>query len=222
MTRRLIGILACLGLAGASCDSGGLIFRDSGATDSNPSDTSPSPDQDAIPDLGVPEIPDAVEDDAAADLPVPDTGPEVTVTPQPYIPARSFRLEPAGREGDALIVHVIARGFDPVFGIALRVEWDPEVLGLTDATQEPVFGDEGTAAIYRAAEVRPGSLALAWAFLGSKKEAPLSGDVRLATLKLRVLKTASSPIAFFAPRCLVLTRRLEKVESVYLSAVVAP
>ncbi len=224
MTRRLVGMLACLGLAVASCDSGGVIPRDVGATDADAPDATSSVDSEVMADPGALEVPDAAGggDDAATDLLAPDLGPEVGVTPQPYIPAKSFRLEPAGREGDALVIHVVARDFDALFGVALRVEWDPEVLALADVGQERVFGDQGTAAIYRAGEVRPGSLALVWAFLGSKKEAPLTGDVRLATLKLRVLKAASSPIAFFEPRCLVLTRRLDKVEAVYLSAIVSP
>lgn len=215
---------AFLALAWAACDSGGVVPRDAGAVDPASSDIAPAFDPGLPGDAEEPGTAETVVDDVAIpeDVPPPDVGPEVTIHPRPYFPARSFRLEPAGREGGALVVHVVARDFDALFGVALRIEWDPEVLVLRGTALDPVFGEAGTEAIYKVAEVRPGSLALAWAFLGSKKEAPLTGDVRMATLKFGVVKAAPSSIGFFAPRCLALTRRLEKVESAYLSAVVAP
>lgn len=222
MTRFLL--MSIVVLAWTSCDSGGAVERDLGADDASSSDGGSDPRPDGAIEVEEPGLPDTPADYTTPpdDTPPSDTGPEATVSPRPYIPAKSFRLEPAGWEGDAIVVHVVARDFDSLFGVALRIEWNPEVLVLRDAVLDPVFGDAGSSAIYKTAEVRLGSLALAWAFLGSKKEVPLTGDVRLATLKFGVVKAGSSPIAFFTPRCLALTRRLEKVESVYLSATVSP
>ncbi len=215
---------AFLALVWLSCDSGGVVPRDAGPVDTVSPDIGPAVDSGIPGDAEEPGAFEVVADDVAIpeDVPPLDVGPEVTIQARPYFPARSFRLEPAGRQGDALLVHVVARDFDALFGVALRVEWDPEVLVLRDTALDPVFGEAGTAAIYKVAEVRPGSLALAWAGLGSKTEVPLTGDVRLATLTFGVVKAASSSITFYVPRCLALTRRLDKVESAYLSAVVTP
>lgn len=221
MTRGMMVLVACLSLAWAACDSGGVISRDVFAPDAASPDEGPGLVVDTLEDPGVAESLDVTLDDPLFDTPVADAGPEVTVIPRPYIPAKSFRLEPAGWEGEYLVVHLVARDFGAIFGVALRVEWDPSVLVLQDASLEPVFGEEGKAAIYRAAEVRPGSLAMAWALLGSKEFA-ISKDVRFATLKFAVQRPTFSEIAFFEPRCLVLTRRLDKVAAVYLSAVVSP
>lgn len=221
MTRT--GLLVLAAIAWTSCDSGGVIVWDTNASDA--ALDGPSPSETDPPPVGGDTPTDAAANDdlpPSDPWPQPEVGPEVALNPIPYIPPRSFRIEPAGRDGDSLLVHVVARDLPAVFGIALRIEWDPEVLHLRETMLEPVFGENGSSAIYKAAEVQPGSLALAWSFLGSKKEAPLSGDVRLATLKLGVVRAGTTSITFFGPRCLVLTRRLDRVESVYLSAVASP
>ncbi len=217
-------VVVMLVVSWVSCDSGGVVPRDTTAPDEVVADEGFLSDQEAWPDMEDHQVDEAWTGDTVSpdDSALPDMGPEVTMVPQPYIPAKSFRLEPAGREGDALVVHVVAHEFPALFGVALRVEWDPSVLDLRETSIVPVFGEEEGTAVSRAALVRPGSLALAWAFLGSKQEAPLPADTRMATLTFGVLRPASSPLSFFAPRCLVLTRRLDRVEAVYLGAQVAP
>ena len=212
-------VIAIAALGG--CDSGGFSFRDpsGGAADAPADRVSDGFDADAAIETRLDDAPDGTSEEIAAADGAVDTGLEVRLQPQPYIPARSFRFEFARRDGDTLEVQLIARDLGAVFGIALRVEWDPTVLSLADATMAPLFGEQQ--AVYRTAEVRPGSLALAGAFLGSKQETSLDGDVVVATLKLRVQAAGSSPLAFFEPRCLVLTRRLEKVDAVFLPATVA-
>ena len=209
-----IAVLASLGFLPALAG-----FPSSGGT------TSPAAD------LGL-EVPETVEAeaepdeagfDSLADAPaeVPEL-PHDTVIPVPYIPAGSVRFEPGGREGDLVLVNVVARSFDAVSGIALRVEWDAGLLELAETVPEPLFGAQDQDAVYRAAELRPGQLALGMAVLGSGGEKALVDDVKVATLKFRVRKAAPAGLSFFAPRCLLVHGRLEKIEVTYLNATVYP
>lgn len=200
-----------------SCDSGGVIYRDAGQ-DIMGDDGAELVTQEASDPAWAEAIPETEEVGAVQDSDLAD-GPEVMISLQPYIPAKSFRIEPAGWDGDSFLVAVVARDFEAIFGVALRVEWDADVLRLEDVTLEPIFGEQDV--IYKAAEVRPGSLTMVWSHIGAKKEAKLESDKKMATLKFSVKKLAPTNIGFFVPRCLVLTRRLDKVEAIYIPALVA-
>ena len=193
-----------------ACDSGGVKLRSEPASD-------------------VPDVPGAdLASDPATDVPAdatPDVRPDVLhdalVTP-PWFPAKSIRLELAGRDKDVFLVNVVARSFDAVFGLALRLELDPQRIEFVDAVPEPLFGPEGPGAVYRAAQVRPGSLAVGMAYLGPQSERALKDDVKVATVKLRARVAEPSEIRFFDRRCLVVDRRLQKIETLYLGAILNP
>ncbi len=213
----LAAVLALLPAAMAGCGTKSLCATDPGTT----------------ADVAAPDVPGADADDGAppgdgvqADVPVEATGDDVahdTVQPASYVPARSFRFRGAGREGQAFKVEVVARDFDAVFGLALRVEWDPASLALVSATPQAIFGAEADGAgVYRAAEVRPGSLALGLAHLYYLANEPLEGDVVVATLLLEPLDGRPADLAFFAPRCLVLDGDRSPIEASYLPAILNP
>lgn len=200
---------------GAACTDGGAIAvgpEGPGATDA----FDPGP--------GMPE--DAAETDAAdavaRDLPAQDdAGPGMLVTP-PLIPPMSFRFAAAGQTDGLWRIDVVARDFPDVFGMALRVEFEPATFAFEGADVAPVFGAEEEGAIYRQAEVRPGSVTLALSHLSFVSETPLEGDQVVATLSLRPLTGAPGELTFFAPRSLVLTRRLESLSATFLPATLHP
>ena len=182
-------------------------------------------------------VPDALEADESAvaaeiapeaggtELPLVDSGHDSQdqgpqVLPSPYIPAKTIRIEGAGRDGSNIAVALIARDFPEIYGIALRVEWDPALLQVVDVSIAPLFGTDG---VYRFAEVRPGSLTIGMAHAMFNKLTALTGDKTIATLKFKPLSSAPASLTFFEPRCLWVADRLEKVEQVtYLGATVQP
>jgi hypothetical protein len=118
---------------------------------------------------------------------------------------------------------VIARSLGTIFGVALRVEWDASAFERVESKVQEVMGTEDSGiAIYRDGEVRPGSLAVAASHLTNLAETDLDGDVILATLSLRSLNGEPSRLSFFEPRCLVLTRRLDRVATTYHGANLVP
>ena len=171
--------------------------------------------------------PDGAPDTASVDGDADSVGADATLVDTvqqiPFIPASSFRFEMAGRDGDALLIDVIGRDVPAVFGIALRIEWDPAAAQLLNTSLEKLFGDD-TAAVYRSALLRPGSLTLGMAYLGVKKDSAraLDGDVKVATLKMKPAASAPFVLSFFGPRCLLVTRYLGKVEATWLSATAYP
>lgn len=216
-------LLFCLFVA--SCDSGGVSTKVRDAYEASQVAGDGSVTSDAIP-----EATDLPNDTVEEDLNSPDTSPvdqglELSVTPEPYYPSPSFRFQDARQDGDDLLIDIVARDLGPVFGIALRVEWDPKVLDFKDAALEPVFGAEGDQALYRFALIEPGSLALALTHLykgppASQNETDLSGDVRLGTLRFRPLQRGSTAIRFLRERSLTVTRRLERIETSFLEVTV--
>lgn len=202
----------------------GAACADGGAVGVGPM----GPDVPDALDPGPLAVDDAVEADApdpdAGDRDVPvqgDVGPGMLVT-TPHIPPMSFRFEAAGHADGVWRIDVVARDFPDVFGVALRVEFDAAALAFEGADLAPIFGEEGGGAIYRQAEVRPGSVTLGLSHLSFLAEAPLEGDQVVATLSLRPLTDAASELTFFAPRSLVLTRRLESLSVSYLPATLHP
>ncbi len=173
-------------------------------------------------DPGPADVPADVAADVAPDVPVDDVLHD-TVVPVDYLPAGSIRLRAAGRDGDAFRIEVVARDFTPVFGMALRVEWDPASLSLVSAATAPIFGDEAQGeAVYRSAEVRPGSLALGLTHLYYLANTALTGDVVVATLTLKSLDGHPADLRFFAPRCLLMDSDRVAIATTYLSATLNP
>lgn len=214
MRNNLLVLVPCFAMAswGTACTDGGAVgFGPTGPGAPDAFDPGP-----AVPD-------DVIEPDVIdRDVPVQDDiGPGTLVTP-PHIPPTSFRFEAAGHVDGVWQIDVVARDFPSVFGVALRVEFDPAVLAFEGAGLAPVFGDEGSGAIYRQAEVRPGSVTLGLSHLSFLGEAPLEGDKVVATLSMRPLTDTPGELTFFAPRSLVLTRRLESLPVSYLPATLHP
>lgn len=216
---RTLAFLAALALAAAGCETRTLCAVDPGTPDPGAADVPadlPPPD---VPGDGV--APDAPPADGIGDD-VPDV-PRDALLPAEYVPAGSFRFRMAGRDGAAFRVEVVARDFTALFGIALRVEWDPSKATLAGVETLPVFGDEGEgAAVYRAAEVHPGSLALGLTHRYYLWEADLAGDVVVATLRLRPVDGTPVGLSFYAPRSLVLDNDLGRVDATYLPAILYP
>lgn len=208
------GLVLALALA-TGCADGGAV----GVGPSDPGTFDPG----GIEDPGT-IVPDAVEEDVA---PERDEGPagdvlrDALVT-APWVPSPSVRFQAGVRDGDAWTVEVVARDLPAVFGIALRIDFDPARLAFVDAELPPVFGAEGEGGIYRAAEVRPGSVTLASSHRSYMAETALAGDTVVARLKVRPLSGAPVDLSFFAARSLVLTRRLEAVAVTYLPATLHP
>jgi hypothetical protein len=217
--KRIVWFFACtavFALAGAGCDKGGVAYRDLGT---GPVDVSEPAD--AVEVAG-----DAIEEVApevvATDVPAKADAPADTVVMLPNIPSNSFRFEMSGRDGEAFLVDVIGRDVGTVYGIALRVEFDPAAVEYVSTTPAPVFGADGEAAVYKSALVRPGSLTIGSMLKDYTQEVALTGDVKVATLKLKPLTKTASELRFFAERCLVVTRKLDKVETRYLGSMVYP
>ena len=146
-----------------------------------------------------------------------------TVVPAAYIPPASFRFQGAGREGDAFRVEVVARDVKAVFGIALRVEWDPAALSLVSVVPAPILGDEGAGeAVYKAAEVRPVSLAIGLAHLYYEANTALDGDVVVATLVLKSLDGRAANLSFYEPRCMLVDSTRTQIDVTYLPSVLVP
>jgi|GEM_PF-2866882 len=140
--------------------------------------------------------------------------PDISGGSVPYYPSPSFRFEQSGAlEGNEVVLDVVAKDLGEVFGIALRIEWDTTLARLEDVELKQVFEQDG---IYKAKEVRPGSLAIGMAHNASYKKHTLSGDVVVAKVTLKLLKSGDNDISFFEPRCLVVTRRLEPIQPVYI------
>jgi hypothetical protein len=202
---------------GAACADGGAVVVGPMGPDV-PDALDPGP---AVPDDGgEPDslVPDATDRDLPAQR---DVEPGTLVT-TPHIPPMSFRFEDGGQTNGVRRIDVVARDFPDVFGVALRVEFDAAALAFEGADLAPIFGEEGSGAIYRQAEVRPGSVTLGLSHLSFLGEAPLEGDRVVATLSLRPLTDAACELTFFAPRSLVLTRRLESLSVSYLPATLHP
>lgn len=193
----------------ATVDAGDL--PGDAASDAVPADATPA---DATPA-------DATPADVAPADPGPDTVRDAIV-PGAYIPAKSFRFEPAGRDGTAFLVDVVARDLGEVFGIALRVEFDPARLDVADVAFEPALGADGSEAYYKWAPVRTGSVALGLTLATYSADTTMAGDVKLARLKVVPKGTEPAELSFFTNRCLVVTNRLEKVDATYLKATVYP
>jgi hypothetical protein len=103
------------------------------------------------------------------------------------------------------------------------VEWDPASLSLVSAVPAPVLGDEGAGeAIYKAAQVRPGSLALGLAHLYYESNTALEGDVVVATLVLKSLDGRPADLRFYAPRCLVIDSDRSPIAATYLPSTLQP
>ena len=170
--------------------------------------------------------------DVPADIPVADAGPDVpvvddvlhdAVVPVSYVPPASFRFRSAGREGDDFVVQIVAHDFSPVFGIALRVEWDAASLSLVSASTAPIFGAEaGGEAVYKVAAVRPGSLAVGLAHLYYLASTPIEGDVVVATMLMKSLDNRPADLGFFAPRCLLIDSGRTPIEAVWLTSTLNP
>jgi hypothetical protein len=177
----------------------------------------------SIPDPGAPDVPADVPGEVAPDVPVVDDALHDAVVPVAYIPAASFRFVSAGRDGEAFVIDVVARDFKATFGMALRVEWDPAALALVSARPAAIFGDEAAGeAVYRAAEIRPGSLALGLTHLYYLAATALPGDVVVATLKVKSLNGTPADLRFFAPRCLLMDGDRAPIDATYLTATLNP
>lgn len=208
----VITVLSMLAMAAAGCDTKPLQVTDPGKPADVPTADVPTAD---VPVADVP-------GDGTGDAPAADVLHDV-VKPAEYVPAGSFRFRGAGRDKDAFRVEVVARDLPAMFGMALRVEWDPAALSLVSATPAALFGDEAAGeAVYRAAEVRPGSLALGLAHLYYLATTPLEGDVVVATLLLKPLDGRPADLAFFAPRCLVMDADRAAIEATYLPSTIMP
>jgi len=151
------------------------------------------------------------EDEDAVDS---NSLPQISGGSVPYYPSPSFRFEQdAALDGNKVILDVVAKDLGEVFGIALRIEWDPSLLELESVNLQQVFEQDG---IYKAKEIRPGSLAIGIAHNASYKKHEISGDVVVAKMTLKLLKSGEVSITYYEPRCLVVTRRLEPVKPVYI------
>jgi len=161
---------------------------------------------------------DSISEGANTDMP------HDLLVQQTYVPDGSLRFEMAGREGENVLVNVVARNLGEVFGVALRVEWDPKDLEMTSVSFTEVFGEGDKHGVYLAAEVNPGSLAIGAAHKGIEngKETSLDGDVIVATISFRPDGAGETGLSFYQPRCLVLTGKLGKVDVVYMSAKLWP
>jgi hypothetical protein len=217
---RLFGLVVLLVLVSA-CDTGKNEVLN--VTDAIGGDRdTPSESQASNDDGGVEVLTDKYQIDfAGADIDSGDevtsdaTGlPEISGGSVPYYPSPSFRFEQSGAsEGNEVVLDVVAKDLGEVFGIALRIEWDTALARLEDVEIQQVFAQDG---VYKAKEIRPGSLALGMAHNASYKKHTLSGDVVVAKVTLKLLKSGDLDINFFEPRCLVVTRRLEPIQPIYI------
>jgi len=217
---RLFGLVVLLVLVSA-CDTGKNEVLN--VTDAIGGDRdTPSESQASNDDGGVEVLTDNYQIDfAGADIDSGDevtsdaTGlPEISGGSVPYYPSPSFRFEQSGAsEGNEVVLDVVAKDLGEVFGIALRIEWDTALAKLEDVEIQQVFAQDG---VYKAKEIRPGSLALGMAHNASYKKHTLSGDVVVAKVTLKLLKSGDLDINFFEPRCLVVTRRLEPIQPIYI------
>jgi len=210
-------------LAATGCDTGGAVRI---PWDSGRGDWMPWVED--LPDAGqgdaALEVPDAVLPDAG-DLPAAadegSSGPRDAVLPGDYLPARSVRFRMAGRDEGDLRVEVVARDFTGVFGIALRVEWDPTLATLVSAAPGTVLDSAGDT-VGAAAEVRPGSLAVGIALKTYTDAADWTGDRVVATLRLRPAGAAAIPLSFVLTRSSVVDGGLNRQEVTWLPAVAYP
>lgn len=148
--------------------------------------------------------------------------PHDTVLLQPIVPSPSFRFEMAGQEDGALLVNVVARDLGTVFGVALRVDYAPEDFEYLESTIHPLFGADGSEAVYMDGSPRPGEIAIGMAHKGFQFETELPADAVLATIKLLPRTGKEAELSFFGERCLAVTRKLDKVEAAYVSAILYP
>jgi hypothetical protein len=217
MNRNLASGLALAALLAAGCNYPWPDRADPGAADPGPSADLPVLD---VPSGDLPG--DLPADRGDGDTAAPDV-PRDAVLPADAVPAQSFRFRMAGREGDAFVIEVVSRDLPAVFGMALRVEWDPARMALVGAQAAPVLGDEGAGeAIYKVAEIRPGSLALALTNAYYLWDDALPGDTVVATLRLKPLDGRPADLSFFPARCLVVDHDLGRVDATYLASVVYP
>ena len=168
---------------------------------------------------------DAVSlDTTQGDAPVTDASLDAggddaaSLTPVPYVPPGSVRFESAGRDGDFLKVNVVGRDLGLVFGIAMRIRWDPGSMEIGDGTQvAAALGDGG---IYKYAMLRPGDLAVVLSLKGPGAAKDLTGDQVLATLYLK--PAGETQLSFFRGRSLVLGPDLSRPDVTWLDAKVSP
>lgn len=223
-TLRHVAVGAAL-VMGLGCDTGGTVGipADTGRADWLPwvEDVPDIPAGDAEP-----EIPDSAPTDGpGTDGPAASDegpgGPRDAVLPAEYVPARSMRFRMAGREDGDLVVEVVGRDFTGVFGIALRVEWDPALATLVSAAPGTALDSAGET-VGAAAEVRPGSLAVGLALATYTDAADWSGDRVVATLRLRPTGTGPIPLSFLEVRSLVFDGGLNRQTVTWLPAVAWP
>lgn len=217
------GVVGGLLLALFGCDTGGTVGvpADPGRADwlAWVEDVPEVRQEDAVP-----EVPDPGTDDETGTDVLEDhgtTGPRDAVLPGDYVPAGSMRFRMAGREDGDLLVDVVGRDFRGVFGVALRVEWDPTLATLVQASAGPALDSAGDT-VGAAAEVRPGSLAVGLALRTYTDAADWTGDRVVATLRLRPLGGAPIPLAFLETRSLVVDGGLNRQAVTWLPAVAWP
>ncbi|MBP7126960.1 hypothetical protein KBD49_11415 [Myxococcota bacterium] len=212
-------------LASWACDTGGAV-----GIPSDPGRADWLPWVEDVPDVRETDAPADTGSGNPTDLPGTDgtapedqgpEGPRDAVIPGEYLPARSMRFRMAGREGDDLLVEVVGRDFTGVFGIALRVEWDPALATLVSATPGTALDSAGDTT-GAAAEVRPGSLAIGLALGTYADAADWTGDRVVATLRLRPLGTGPVPLSFQPARSMVFDGGLARQDVAWLPAVAYP
>lgn len=156
-----------------------------------------------------------------ADLPPQAEVPRDAVLPADDSPERSMRFAMAGREGEDFLIQVLARDFPGVFGIALRIAWDPERASLVSVTPGTALDSAGDT-VWAAREVRPGSLAIGYALQTYTDTAEWSGDRLVATIRIHPTGPGPLPLSFVPSRSLVVDGSLARVETTWLSAVAWP
>lgn len=207
--RLTVLILAGSLVAAIACDSGeNRITVDA---------TDPGPAADVIQEVGEP---DPGYDPGYYNPDVPHD----TLQLQPVISSPSIRFEMAGRDGQTLLINLVARDLGPVYGIALQVDYPAADFAFDGITLEEVFGTDGGNALYLAEVMEPGRLAIGMTHkgFGKDKETDLTGDVTIAVLRLLPTTGKEGSLSFFKQRCLTVGRKLNKVEADYLPAIVYP
>jgi hypothetical protein len=105
-------------------------------------------------------------------------------------------------DGDKVLVDVVARGAPDVHGAALRLRFDPAVLGFAGAEASGVWSK---AALGIAKEGTPGQLAIAWTEKG-EIGIEANAEATLGTLTFKRRKPSSTTIAFRPERSALVDR----------------
>jgi hypothetical protein len=105
-------------------------------------------------------------------------------------------------DGDRLLVDVIARGASDVHGAAIRLKFDPAVLGFSSTEPGGVWSNR---ALNVSKEGTPGQLAIAWTEKGEVGIDATSESI-LGTVAFDVKSTTSTVVSFKTERCGLIDR----------------